>query len=392
MSTTTDIGMGLFRKIEDIWRAGKSESLIDYTRPTRVSPLCLVDSDVVFDDIMPSVMQTSLSLFAGYYLQAWSISMNVGQIDVMRHLDKLNPNRNPIDSASNTLGYFIATEALEDSYNVGRAYTPSWQSHAENYRYGLPTAQMKYGMEALEEVITGATDENGDIVGVSATNGRDVNKELKELSNLAYGKLLSVEISDGNHKATVNVSVQLATSLIASDRLVHILSAGQTDEKDTKERWYGFTEGRLTAIKDMIFCDDLISEHRRRLMKDTDGLYSSMLERQSKNRWAAALSGNPSVAQVSNIVVISTKTAALLERSINGKLKDVKTREKLMKDTAVMILVIVDKEWGRATFYYKGIPDGNNVSQREMDSANKGSGPNVSDILKAYQLGNSPSL
>lgn len=398
MSDISDIGLNVYRKVEDIWRAGKSESLVDYTKPARVSPLCLLDADVMFDEITPHVMQSALSLFAGYYLQAWSISMSIGKVDVMRHLDKLNPDRSPIDSATHTGGLLIATEGHVEKLEVNQDYAPSYLMNPGNYKHGLPTPQMRYGLEAINNVITGGStvdpDERNPLRAndFEATTGQDVRKELRELSNLAYGKMLAVDVTDGQHSATINVSVRLATSQIASDRLVHILSVGQDVDMGAKDRWYGFKSGRLAFIKDILLCEDRIQAHRQKLAKDTDGLYASMLERQNKNRLAAVLSGNPSVAQASAIFVLSLGTAQRVEREINGKLKDFKVRERLLKNTACMLLIVIDKEYDRATFYHKGIPDPTQVSKREMESANKGSGPNVSDILKAYSLGSSPSL
>lgn len=44
--------------------------------------------------MLPDVLQSLQSIFSGYYLQALAISTNIGKINVVKHLDKLNPNRN----------------------------------------------------------------------------------------------------------------------------------------------------------------------------------------------------------------------------------------------------------------------------------------------------------
>ena len=94
----------------------------------------------------------------------------------------------------------------------------------------------------------------------------------------------------------------------------------------------------------------------------------------------------------SNLVVISTDTIASLEMQINGKMSDFKTREKVFKDTYIMLMCVVDKQWDRITIYSRGIHLATEVGIKDLKAANKGSGPDVSDILKAYQLGNHPSL
>jgi len=58
----------------------------------------------------------------------------------------------------------------------------------------------------------------------------------------------------------------------------------------------------------------------------------------------------------------------------------------------VMSMAVIDKQWERVTFYHRGIDMHTEVGMRDLKIANKGSGPDVSDILKAYQMGNAPSL
>jgi hypothetical protein len=57
-----------------------------------------------------------------------------------------------------------------------------------------------------------------------------------------------------------------------------------------------------------------------------------------------------------------------------------------------MIVAVIDKEWSRVTFYHRGLPDATEVSFRDLKVSSKGNGPDVSDILKAYTLGQAPRL
>ena len=106
-----DIGLSAIRKITDLWSGAKADSLIDYTRVARVEPIVLIDNDCLYLESLPEVMQSLQSVFAGYYLQAIAISTNVGKVEVMRHLDKLNPNRKPLDSALDSAGWLLAQES-----------------------------------------------------------------------------------------------------------------------------------------------------------------------------------------------------------------------------------------------------------------------------------------
>lgn len=351
-----EVGIEGFRKILDFWAAGRADSLIDYTRPTRVEPIVLIDSDAMYVESLQDILQSLLSIFAGYYLQAVAIRTNINNVSVARTLDSLNPSRSALDSAASA--------------------SPDWIFAAEQFKHKLPS----FSMESND----GAT-------GSTFNPGRDTMREIKELSNLSVGKLFTVEISDGSRKAVIPVAIRLIASSMPSQSLAHILSVDNID-KSMKERWHGFLSGRLSFFKDLVLCQDLITAHRKALMADKDDVYSNILKRVRGNQLSSIVSMNPSVANASNMVIISDTTAAEIERDINGKLSDFRTRQKLFEKTYLMIMVVVDKQWERVSIYHNGIAMHNELSYKDLKSLNKGTGPDVSDILKAYTLGNSPTL
>ena len=54
-----------------------------------------------------------------------------------------------------------------------------------------------------------------------------------------------------------------------------------------------------------------------------------------------------------------------------------------------MILVVMDREWERATFYYRGMDTGTVTSFKALkNSANKDM--NIFDVFKTLNSGNSP--
>lgn len=360
--TQTSETLAAIREISDIWASSKSDSLIDYVRSTRVEPITLIDAAAMHLDILPEVQQSLLTIFTGYYLQAVAISTNIGRIDIIRKLDKLNPNRSVIDNAGD---------------GIGKA---AWFMSVEAYADKLPNLTAQKDAE-IQKIVA---DQN------TGSTIKDINN-VKESVNLSVGKLISVDITDGTNKATIPVAVRLMANSVPSENLIHILSIGSKDNS-MKERFHGWRSGRLSFIKDLVMCQDLIDAHKKNLKADKSGIYAGILSTSKKNTLSGILSGNPSVATSSNIIVLTKETANGLEREINGKLKDFKTRESIFAETYVMILAVIDPEWDRVTFYHRGINSSTEVSARDLKASNKGSGPDVSDILKAYSLGNSPGL
>jgi hypothetical protein len=225
---------------------------------------------------------------------------------------------------------------------------------------------------------------------VAASFGRDTVSEIKENSNLSVGKMLEVNLTHNGTTYTVPVSIRLIANTIPTAKLVHILSLAD-EETSAKERYHGWKSGRLAFWKDLVFCRDLIDAHRKNLMANGDALYMNILAKEKKNTLAALYSGNPSVAAASNMVVTSTNSISELELSLGGEFSHFATRQKVFEKTSLMIIAVIDKEWSRVRFYHRGLPEATDVSFRDLKSASK-SGPDVSDILRAYQVGHSPSL
>ena len=350
-------------KAVDLLRSAKSDSLVQYTQPARAEPIVLLDFSIMGLPYMTEIMQAVNSIFAGYYLQAVALSVNVGKIDVVRLLERLNPSRNPVD---------VAAMSISDT-----------MLNMESYRFRLPMPGENMSVESF-----GFEDNDHPS---SATLGRDTISNAQDVANLSVGVLMDVQIEDGGHKASIPVSVRLIVSSITPRVLNNILTNAEKDVS-VKERYHAWRSGQLSFIKDLILCNDLIDQHRSTLMHDGSGLYAEIMKRRNGNKISTILSGNPSVATASNIVVMSAQTAAELEATVGGKLSQFKLRERIFKNTYLMLMVVVDQQWEHVTIYHRGISTATNLSVKEIKSNNKGKGLDVAEVLKAYQLGAAPTL
>lgn len=145
--------------------------------------------------------------------------------------------------------------------------------------------------------------------------------------------------------------------------------------------------GQLQFIRDIVMMQDLIDEHKKLLNKDTSGVYAEIMRRRRNNSVSEILTGNVSIGAASNIVVISKRTAQAVERMGNGRLSDFAFRQAIFNDSYVLLLFVVDEELERVTIYHRDNKIPTQMSLKELKNSNKGSGPDVMEILKAYQLG-----
>lgn len=364
--------------------AGDQSSLVRVSSVARVEPITLVDMRAQSLPYTHDVMQSLNSIFAGYYLQAVSLMMPVGRVNVIKALDRLSPERQ---------GFLKQIDA-------------KFSASVESFKLPDFTKQ-DLGLEAVfkqkpSEVIKKATDGEEHALkieekddepsrGFGVKNSKDLNSVIMESVNLSVGKLLEVTVKDGEAKANIPVAIRLLATVLDPKTLVHILSDNSRNT-GFKERWHGWRSGELKFWKDLIFCQDLIDEHRRALMKDSSNIHSDMMARSRKNTRAALISGVPSAGNASNLAVITSETAGELERQIGGRLRDFKTRQRIFESTYLMILTVIDPEWEHVTFYHNGISTPTTMSVGELKTANKGTGPDVMEILKAYMMGSAPRV
>jgi len=102
------------------------------------------------------------------------------------------------------------------------------------------------------------------------------------------------------------------------------------------------------------------------------------------------MGGGPSVGTASSIIVLTEQTRQELERKIGSPLSDYKTRQGIFINTFSILIAVVDPEWEEITIYHRGIEMPTKLKATQLTAANKGNGPDVAEILKAYQLGSAP--
>ena len=350
--------MDTYAKAQAVGSHLKTSSLVSATSVARVEPIVIVDKDCLFLEYLPDILQSTQSIFVGYWLQALSLITNVGDVNVGRVLDKLNPNRK-VDTSG-----FLNTIV---NAGIGKE---SLTYASESLKYKLPTV-------ALE-----AKDDKKDGALAKVDN-------IADLTNLSIGKIINVTIKNNGQEAVIPISFRLMVNTLPPASCVQLLSQGSVD-LSFSERWFKWRAGRISFIKDLVFCQDLIREQKRTLMTDKDGVYSEIAKRAKNSKLASFFSKNPSLAEASNIVVISEETAMQLRVKHNLNLDNFKDRQKIFDKTYAMILVVIDRNYERVNMYHYGISTSTSVGLRDIKVANKGSGPNIMEVLAAFKGGNAP--
>lgn len=345
-------------------------SLTAITKLTRAEPLTIISNDCANLEYLPDVLNTVCSIYSGYFLQAVSMLTRVNNVEVVRILDRLNPDRD------NT-GFLLQGRhtAIENIDNLLKG----------SYKHSLPTKAIM-AMEAVDRANEGSKP----MMDVPTQ------KVIYETANLAIGKLLNVSISVKNPEGcdeTVNVpvSVRLCPAILNDESLTHIFTHRKEDT-GIVERYHSWRSGRISLISDMIFCQDLINEYRRAVMADKTGTLSEITRRVNNARAFGLLTKNPSLAVASNIYVLSKGSAQAIEAKTGMRFNNPKNREKLLEGTYAMVIAVIDEEWEQVTFYFNGIAYPSSMKINTLRNASKGKGPDIGDVMKTLLEGRAPTF
>ena len=220
----------------------------------------------------------------------------------------------------------------------------------------------------------------------------DVEAIANFMSNMSTGLLFDVKVEADNRKISIPISVRLLANKMSSSMITSILTAAVKNQT-AKERYREWRSGGISFWNDVILCKDILKANRDNLIKDSSGMFSEVLRRKSSNQISGAASMNPSISQISNIIIVSDDTINEFERESNKKLKQPKTRDLIFNNTQTLILAVVNRTRETVTLHYHDINVPTVVTFKELKGkGGKGGAPDVMEILKAFQMGNGINL
>jgi hypothetical protein len=279
-------------------------------------------------------------------------------------------------------------ERLEGSFNQNKALND----------IKLKKEQLAFASKREEEINKLKEAKRNKTEPNSFSIGKDTVKQARELADLSVGKMITVQFGGGKDatgrdipKVDIHIAIRLIVNSLPDSSLIPLLAGGTMDNTFI-ERWHAMRAGRIEFLRDLIFCQDLIDERKKAMITDTSGVHREIIRRANNAKVGGLVDQKFSYNVASNLYVISEVTAAVIERKVGGKLANPLVRKKIFESGYAMIIVVINRQWERVTFYHRGIAAATEVSLRDIKIGNKGSGPDVGDILKAYMAGNSPSL
>jgi hypothetical protein len=393
-------GQALMQTVFNLAKNGlQVSSLADLTKPARVEPLAIIDSTLVDQPYMVPLLKLATSNFAGYYLQAVNMILGVGRIDTLKVLDSLNPDR--------SLGFDynrMATKSSNECY-AAAAYDPSvyanglpsLESFSRRIRPSLLFASMEsvdpageagmVGRKIEEDIGNSAigkklTEDGWGTTGDSARDMSSGDNKIHEVESLAVGKLLNVEISDGDKKAKLPVLIRLIPAAVPPQSMVHMFSAGGRDS--WAQRLFMVQTGQIKFWRDFVLGQDMIDEHFRALMNDKSGVFKMITDRRRNNSQKALQTGRVSVADASNIAIVSADTLKMATGKLFGKIEQESVRKAIFDNSYLLMLIVVDERWQRVQIWHRGVDLSTSHKFDEIERSEKSKGPDITEMFKMF--------
>ena len=367
-------------------------SLIEYTAVLRNEPIVMLEDSLVHQAATSDVLKFLTNLFAGYYLQAVAITNNIGNVNVMQVLDRLNSKR---DVLANAKAEFVSKESFTprpqftlkpqiSKESAALMYPAFYRKSLESYDVGLESTLLN------NKDGDASNTKKNDLVDIQSS-GKDAVKSMAEAPNLATGKVFEVVIENEGKRAAIPVSVRLNPLGCTPALIQEILSLGDV-RNSTIERFWRWREGELEFINALILCNDLIEKHYALLKADKHGIYKDILKRRRANRLSALITQSTSLATASSMAIITEDTATEIQLAIGGKLSDPKVRSSVFSRCSLMFLVVIDPEMQFLRIYHRGIAYPMEMTFGEVKNQAKGNGPDVMELLKAFSAGQRPNI
>lgn len=382
VDTALQLVARFLNNVKSITNYYSDTSLADVGKLTNVQPLCVFSRDCSGLEYANDISQSLLNLFCSYYLQAINILTRVDSAEIVRVLDRLNPDRDET-------GFLLTDSLSTESVQRMRLAT-------EDFKIGLPTRRMA-GRLALEVNARNFHDENYD----TGKNGNVNERVLQEAANLSVGKLLRVNLAyaaagdqtadiinpgEKDKRLTLDINVRLLASFIPNESISHIL-VSKKEDMSMSDRWMGYRSGRLSFIQDLIFCQDVIDEYKRAMATDNTGTMQEIVRRVNNAKKFGLLTKNPSLVAASTLFVISEEIARGMEAELGGKLSNPSIRKKAFDATYAMIICVVNRDYQTVTFYTRNVTQPTEVRVSALKQANKGGGPDIMEVMKNFNMG-----
>lgn len=344
-----------------------------------VTPICYIDARLAHLADTFHIVSGALTFFSSCYVSSIAIMTNTRISNAMETIDRLNPKRE--------LSWYRSVKETDNGGISIKAGLGKSSNESHDFAINL------FEKDKLSSIVDNYSAEDASI----SVSGSD-DKKIEESQSLSIGKRIYLDVMGGGSDSTESednasksssrlpLTVRFNTYILSGGLMTDFVSLLGIDRRFTS-RVRALTSGRIN-FGELMTMSDIVNSKKRLLLKDRDGRIKEIYSRRLGNAAVSMATGNASLGTIANTVIISDKTRKEAEFKLGYRFKDFGHRENFMKESSTMILIVVDEETEMTVMYVHGNTSYSEIPISDYKKASKKDGNNITDIIKAFNVGN----
>lgn len=320
---------------------------------------------VVFDKLL----QLHIDIFSSFYFQVFKILTNVNGLDANFVFDIMSSDNNVV------LDY-TSTRTLTG----GLSTVLGFESHDARSINEL------FSTNKFIKISSETTIDDKD------TNANKISKVKNDDNDIMAKGLLQKEFNvdihfklDGTGK-TIQVPITVKAHVVVTDtQSILAMLAPNSKEKSYWYRLNQFLAGEITA-KELIFCDDIISDYKHNRLKDTEGNIGLIESRKNRSVQRSIMSGKAAGFERNyNMLIITSDDKPYFDKHIGGDITIEKNKQKLLSEAYSLTVTIVDEDYERVNVYTRDIRGNSDIGFKAL-SKRKNDSNDIGELIKSLLM------
>jgi hypothetical protein len=364
------------------------QSLHEYTAPTNITALYMVDEAVATSPILKDLLGLQLVINTARVAMAFELRNKIDGVSVVEHIKSARLGARENKSLFRRIFGLEDIEIRNDlEEETTEQLIQKGSFNKANFVDVAPTDEAEEG--EVSEVV--ASEAFGEV-----NSNRKLLSDMEDaIANFAVGTTFDIKLRGETTKEPVTVTLAMRISPVGvqSDVVKAILEVG-SEKNSFMERFYALKAGDI-SLRQFITFSDIVDQQVAILLKDKSGYYREVLKRQTANRRDGILSMffKEKVERAKTIggLIIDADTLAQSEYLLGGSFDSPTIRDRVFLTTSAATICVIDNNWETVKIYYRGVTYVETYTFNQIKRTNKG-GISVEDMLSAFRRGGAPKL
>lgn len=336
-----------------------------------IEPTIIVTENASDSEVIDKVASLATDIFTAFYTQTYKILTDLHEVDSSVAFKLLTTNNN-VGRLKN-IGYGVLDKGVQKFVSM--------DANSTGEEISIDPSNRDYLREFLSDELK---IESGQ--GHSKKSKVDANRDDGVMGTALLRKSLelvvTVKSSDGvNRPIVIPVTV---SAKVLKVQLKSIVGEIQSESKYENFRlgWLDYRSG-VTSLRDLFLHSLAIKEYKAERFKNKDGLTKMLNDKKLASMASLVLDGAVGYQKFYNMLIITTEDLPAINSAIRGDIYNKKYKDMFLSSLSCLNCIVLDEDASRLVALTNDIDDTSTTSYKSLSKSNKGSGDELTNILKA---------